>query len=185
MPALPVRRSNKPFKPQRELKNPRTHAKLRTYAKRRASYNASAALVLAMFMVHYLPELRAWREERWRKAGLPNKKMWMRRHRRRLKIEARIVRLEVRRTELAAQIVVLEERVRQKALNLRKHATDHQGHVDGWTVAVPVADAELKSLSWSRRYREAYAQSAVEKVRMLATMARQQTPVVQPATIKL
>jgi hypothetical protein len=185
MPAIPARRSNKPFKPQSELKRKRTHARLRVYAKRRNQYNASAALVLCMFIVHFLPQIREWRKQQQRIAARPGNKLRQRRHRKLQRILLRIAKLEMKRTELRAEIVTVEERVRVEAWQARKHATAQNGFAMGWSATSPVTEAELKAQSYAKRFITAYLGAVAERKRVEAVMAKQSTPTVQPATITL
>src|ERR1039458_8143194 len=123
MPALPVRKANKPFKPQCELKRKRTHARLRVYAKRRAQYANTQLLCFLIFYTHYHETLwHAWKEE-IKVAARPGAKLRQRRHRKLQSILLRIAKLEMKRTELRAEIAKAEERVRVKAWQARKHAT--------------------------------------------------------------
>jgi hypothetical protein len=185
MPAIPSRRRAKPFAPQSALKHPRTFAKLRRYAKRRASYNASAALVLCMFMLRYLPELREWRAERRRIAARHGNMLRQRRFRKRKKYLLRIARLTARHAKLAAQIAVLMERIRVREYHQRRNAKEHQGTVDGFGAAIPMDAAQLKALHFSLRYRIAYCEAVAQKAHWTAVMQKQSTPVVQPRTIQL
>jgi hypothetical protein len=133
------------------------------------------ALVLAMFIFKFMSAIRAEREERWRVAGLPNRKMYMRRYRRRLKIEARIARLEVRRTALAEQIAQCVERVRLKEMHMRRRATTQAGFSAGW-LAASTDSAPTKEDNWSTRYRVAWGQAHSERQRVDARMEAQQAP---------
>jgi hypothetical protein len=186
MPARPKQRKKKPFAPQSALKYPRTMSRLWTYAKRRMAYSICTVIVLCVFFSRYMEEIRKWRAEQRRIAARPSNKLRQRKCRKLKKIQARIARLRECRARLAQDIAQLQAKITRKAFYLRTHATDHAGHIDGWTAATPKTDAELKAESWSRRYRAAYAQSAAEKVRITELMAKQQAkPLVQPRTITL
>jgi hypothetical protein len=76
--------------------------------------------------------------------------------------------------EKAARALSRAVREEKKACDMRKHATAQAGFVAGWSAVVPQTDQELKALSWSRRYREAYAHGAAEKRRSQELMAAQQ-----------
>jgi hypothetical protein len=185
MPARGFQHHPKPFKPQRDLKHPRTHSTLRTYAKRRAAYNAVTVVVLCIFISRFLPELRAWQAEQRRIAARSGNKKRQRRHRRLVKLNARIARIQTRRTKLGTEIAALEERVRVGELNLRKHATVQDGFKQGWTAEVPMAESELKAQSYSRRFIDAYLGAVAERKRVEDAMEAQRKPVSQPTVIRL
>ena len=74
----------------------------------------------------------------------------------------------------------------KRALDLRKHATQHAGWLAGFTTMTPQTKAELKAQSWAKRYREAYAEGRAERQRCDTLLIQQQaqtTPV--PVTIRL
>jgi len=78
-------------------------------------------------------------------------------------------------------------RQEKKALDLRKHATARQGFVDGYNAVTPLAEAKLKTLSFARRYREAYAQGRAERQRCDVLLAQQQQAaqtIPSPVTIR-
>jgi hypothetical protein len=81
------------------------------------------------------------------------------------KAEAKTARHVVLMAEKAARALRCAVREEKKACDMRKHATAQAGFVAGWSAVVPQTDEELKALSWSRRYREAYAHGAAEKRR--------------------
>jgi hypothetical protein len=185
MPALPKRKKNKPFKEQSELRSPRTMAKLRTYSKRRAAYANMQLLCFLTFFTYFHETLwHLWKEDVKIKAR-PGNRRRQARHRKLQRILLRIARLQERRAQLAAQISVLEARVTKRSLNLRKHATAHQGTVDGFGAATSMDEVQLKALHFSLRYRIAYCEAVAQKAHWTAVMQKQSTPVVQPATIKL
>lgn len=184
MATLREQRKKKPFKPQRELKNPRTMSRLRTYKKRRDRYNASAALVLAMFILRYLPEIRAMRAEQLRVAARQGNKLRQRRHRKRIRIEARIARLQERRTVLRSEIATLEERVQLKEMHLRRHGTKHAGFVRGWAATEDLSPEEEKT--WAKRYVIGFHEARADRKRVDSMMAAQQAkPLAQPQVITL
>ena len=184
-PAIPNRRKATPYLPQNQLKKPRTQAVLRQYAKKRAAYNASAALVFCIYISYYLPAIREWRKEQRRIAARPANKLRQRKHRQLVRLLARIARLEERRAQLAIEIAQYKERVRLKAWHLRKRATAQAGFSEGWTATSPLSEAELKAQSYSRRFIDAYLGAVAERQLVEAAMNKQQTPVIQTATIKL
>ena len=185
MPALPTRRRAKPFALQSALKHKRTHAVLLRYARKRAAYNASAALVLAITLSYYLPAIRLWRAERYRIGARKGNRLRQRRWRKRKKLLARIERIQTKRIKLREQIATLEARVAKREYHRRRCAKAHQGTVDGFGAAIPMDAAQLKALHFSKRYSEAYLAAVLEKQRWLAALAKQNTPVVQPRTIQL
>ena len=184
-PAIPIRRRARPFLPQNQLRYPRTQSKLRTYAKRRLQHGICTVIVLCMFMLRYLPELREWRAERRRIAARHGNMLRQRRFRKRKKYLLRIARLTARHAKLAAQIAVLMERIRVREYHQRRNAKEHQGTVDGFGAAIPMDAAQLKALHFSLRYRIAYCEAVAQKAHWTAVMQKQSTPVVQPRTIQL
>ena len=185
-PAIPSRLKATPYKPQRELKHKRTHAVLRVYARKRAAFAAMKLLVLCIFIAHYLPDIRAWRKEQRRIAARHGNKRRQRKHRKLQRLLARIAKLETKRTQLRAEIAQYEERIRLKEWHARKHATEAAGFRDGWTAATPTSEAELKALSYARRYISGYMRAVAEKTRVTALMAAQQAKVIaQPKPIAL
>jgi hypothetical protein len=184
MPALPLRRKAKPFKSQSTLKNPRTHSKLRTYAKRRLQYGIATVIVLCIFLSRYLPELRAWRKDQQRDAARPGNKLRKRRQRARQKLLAKQARLAERLAQCASKIAQAEERMRIKELNLRRHGTKHAGFLRGWTATEDLSPEEAKT--WAKRYVLGFNEARAERQRVTVLMAAQQSKtVVQPTTIKL
>lgn len=107
-------------------------------------------------------------------------------YRKRKKAEARAARhLEIV-AEKAARAQRRAVREEKKACDLRKHATERQGFVDGYNAAAPKTDAELKAQSWANRYREGYAKGRAEKLRVDALLLAERwryTPA--PVTIQL
>jgi len=106
----------------------------------------------------------------------------------RKKAEKKAARHTVLMAEKAARDARRVARQEKKACDLRKHATERQGFVDGYTTITPQTDAELKALSWAKRYREGYAKGRAEKERVNDLLAAEQaryatTPA--PATIQL
>jgi hypothetical protein len=76
-------------------------------------------------------------------------------------------------------------RQEKNALDLRKHGTAQAGFVAGWQAVVPQTDEELKALSWSKRYREAYTRGAVEKRSNQELMEASRRSAPEPINIKL
>jgi hypothetical protein len=113
-------------------------------------------------------------------------KLRQRKHRKVVKQREREVKRQVKLAKSAARQKVVEEKQRLKDWQLRKHATAHQGTIDGFGAATPLDETQLKALSFSMRYRTAYLEAAAEKQQWLAAMSAQQnTPTVQPVVIKL
>lgn len=108
------------------------------------------------------------------------------RYRKKKKAEAKAVHHIVLMAEKAARDARRVARQEKKALDLRKHATERQGFCDGYNSGAPKTEAELKAQSWTKRYREAYAQGACEKRRCQELMEAQQKPATPaPITIQL
>lgn len=182
-PARPLQLKKKPYKAQRELKHPRHLYTLRTYAKRRKAYAISYLIVLCTFFSRYLPELRAWRKEQRKIQARPGNKARQRKHRKLVRLTARISRLQERRAQLADQIAQLQERIQIKQWHLRKHATVHDGHMSGWNAVVPWTEAEMRAQSYSQRFIRAYLESVAEHKRINDLVAAQQKPTVQHKAI--
>jgi hypothetical protein len=185
MPARPLQRKKKPFKLQRDLKYTRTMSRLRTYAKRRWAHGITTVIVLCTFLSRYMAELREWRAEQRRIAARPANKLRQRRHRKLKKIQARIARLQERRTQLTQEIAQLQECIRVKEWHLRTKATAQKGHVDGWQSAgkTPMTEAELEALSYSRRYIDAYLMAVAERRRIESAMQAQRDKSIVPAKL--
>jgi hypothetical protein len=96
-------------------------------------------------------------------------------YRKRKKAEALAAWHAKNRAEREARAARKAEREAKRALDLRKHATRHAGFVDGYNAVTPLTEAELKALSFARRYVDAYTQGAAEKRRCetLLTLRRQ------------
>ena len=108
------------------------------------------------------------------------------RYRKKKKAEKKAARHAVLMAEKAARDTRRVARQEKKALNLRKHATERQGFCDGFNSAMPKTEVELKTQSWAKRYREAYANGRAEKQRVdTLLLAQQQTARPAPVTIHL
>jgi hypothetical protein len=103
------------------------------------------------------------------------------------KSEAKAAKRATNKAEREARDTRRIARQEKKALDLRKHATERQGFCDGYNAAAPKTEAELKTQSWAKRYREGYAKGRAEKQRVDALLTQQQqarlTP--SPVTIRL
>jgi hypothetical protein len=110
------------------------------------------------------------------------------RYRKKKKAEQKAARPAVLMAEKAARDARRVARQEKHACDLRKHATQRQGFVDGYNTMTPQTKPELKAQSWAKRYREAYAQGRTERQRCDVLLAQQQqaaqtTP--SPVTIRL
>jgi hypothetical protein len=72
----------------------------------------------------------------------------------------------------------------KKALDLRKHATQHAGFIEGFQTKTPQSDSELKAMSWSQRYRTGYSEGAAEKRRYEAILNQYARPT-PPASVAI
>jgi hypothetical protein len=108
------------------------------------------------------------------------------RFRKKKKAEAKAARHIVLMAEKAARDARRVARQQKKALDLRKHATERQGFCDGYNSGAPKTEAELKALSWAKRYRIGYAEGRAEKQRVDALLLAQQVRLTSaPVTIQL
>src|SRR5579864_1890871 len=184
MPNIGARLKARPFKRQQELKHKRTASRLRVYAGRRASYLKMKLLVLAVFILHYQPQLDALRREQRRVAARPGNVLRKRLQRTREKLLKKQTRLQERMVKVKAKLTAAEERMRVRDFHLRTKATAQCGTVEGFGAETPLDEAQLKALSYSRRYREAYLDAVAEKRRWLVAMAKQNAkPLAQPRAI--
>jgi hypothetical protein len=185
-PAHSLRLKKKAWKPQNQLRYKRTMSRLRTYDRRAKEYAAMKALVLAMFIFKFMSAIRAEREERWRVAGLPNRKMYMRRRRLAAKQRVREAKRQVKAAIEAKKLAATQAREAKRQWHLRKHATAHAGVLSAWGAAVPWTEAEMVAQSYAKRFITAYLETAKDKARLTAKMQKQQqTPTIQPRTIQL
>lgn len=108
------------------------------------------------------------------------------RYRTKKKAEAKAAHHVVLMAEKAARDTRRVARQEKTALDLRKHATERQGFCDGYNSVAPKTEAQLKGLSYAKRYRIGYAEGRAEKQRVDALLLTQQprlTPA--PVTIQL
>lgn len=102
------------------------------------------------------------------------------------KAEAKAARHAVLMAEKAARDARRVARLEKKTLDLRKHATERQGFCDGYNSAAPMTEAELKALSYAKRYRTKYAEGVEQKQRVDALLLTQQSRLTPaPVTIQL
>lgn len=103
-------------------------------------------------------------------------KLRQRRFRKRKKLLARKARLEAKMEIVAAKLKAAQENILKQQWHLRKHATANDGWVTGWNATAPLTEAELKALSYAKRYIEKYVEAVVKKQQWLESMAAQQAP---------
>lgn len=129
---------------------------------------------------------RAFARKAMRKLRKPAKEVRrVQRYRKKKKAEAKATRHAVLVAEKAARDARHATRQEKKALDLRKHATERQGFVDGYNAVTPLTEAELKTLSFARRYVESYLQGRAEKQRCDALLNQQQQAGLTPAPVTI
>jgi hypothetical protein len=102
------------------------------------------------------------------------------------KAEKKAERHAVLMAEKAARDIRRVARQEKKALDLRKHATQRQGFCDGYNAAAPMTEAQLKGLSYAKRYRIGYAEGRAEKQRVDVLLLAQRSRLTPtPVTIQL
>ena len=107
------------------------------------------------------------------------------RFRKKKKAEAKAARHAVLMAEKAARDARRVARQEKKALDLRKHSTQRQGFCDGYNAVTPMTEAQLKGLSYAKRYRIGYAEGRAEKQRVDALLTQQQQARLTPAPVPI
>lgn len=183
MPAIGSRLNAKPFKSQRELKHKRTMATLKRYAKRRAEFLSMKLLVLAVFIFHYQPELKAMRDAKLKKQNQLTSMLRSRAYRKRKKLLKKQAQRQERLNKAAAKQRAAQARILKQQADLRKHATAHEGFRQGWCATVPIDETQMLAQSYAKRFIREYLRAVSEKARVTELMAAQHKPLPQPKII--